>query len=126
LEKLRESPQVHETPGGVGQVSWEAVIEQEEDNEFISWSSLPGSTVDNAGEISFTDSPYPGQTEVRAKISYRLPAGDVGGVAGKLFNPVVEKMIKDDLRRFKSLIETGEIQTNSVTNIEKKRSSAIK
>jgi uncharacterized membrane protein len=122
----RRSSWTARIPGGVGQVSWEAVIEQEEDNEFISWSSLPGSTVDNAGEISFTDSPYPGQTEVRAKISYRLPAGDVGGVAGKLFNPVVEKMIKDDLRRFKSLIETGEIQTNSVTNIEKKRSSAIK
>lgn len=94
-------------PGGVGKVSWEAVIEQEEENKLLCWTSLPGSTIDNAGEIQFADA-APGKTEIRAKISYRLPAGDVGSVAGKMFNPVVEKMIKDDLVRFKSLIESGD------------------
>ena len=29
----------------------------------------------------------------------------------KLFNPAFEQMIKQDLRRFKQLIETGEIAT---------------
>jgi uncharacterized membrane protein len=107
-------------PGGVGHVSWEAVIEQEQENELISWSSLPGSTIDNAGEIRFSDSRWPGETEVCAKISYRLPGGDAGSVAGKLFNPFVEKMIRNDLKSFKSLMETGEIPIGSTLAIKKR------
>jgi uncharacterized membrane protein len=103
-------------PGGVGKVSWEAVIQDEQPNTFISWSSLPGSTIDNAGEVRFVDAPRNEGTEVHAKISYRLPAGDVGSLAGKLFNPLVEGMIREDLRRFKSLLETGEISTSAHTS----------
>ncbi len=96
-------------PGGVGKVSWEAVIDNEVENSLISWTSLPGSKIDNAGEMRFVDAPRNEGTEVHARISYRLPAGDVGSAAGKLFNPLVEKMIREDLRRFKSILETGEI-----------------
>jgi uncharacterized membrane protein len=98
-------------PGGVGTVSWEAILEEEGNNNFLAWSSLPGSTIDNAGEVRFKDAPGNRGTEVEAIISYRLPVGDVGSIAAKLFNPLVEKMVKEDLRRFKSLIETGEIPT---------------
>lgn len=99
-------------PGGIGKISWEAVINEEVENSLIAWSSLPGSSIDNAGDIRFTDAPRNEGTEVRACISYRLPAGDVGSLAGKLFNPVVEGMIREDLRRFKSLLETGEISSS--------------
>jgi uncharacterized membrane protein len=98
-------------PGGVATISWEAVIQEEEPNHLIAWSSLPGSTIDNAGEVRFNDAPSNEGTVVRARISYRLPGGDLGSVAGKLFNPLVEKMIKQDLRRFKSFLETGEVAT---------------
>jgi uncharacterized membrane protein len=47
-------------------------------------------------------------TEINACISYRLPAGDLGMMAAKLFNPAIEKMMRDDLRNFKQLLETGE------------------
>lgn len=96
-------------PGGVGVISWEAVIDDEAENSLISWTSLPGSKIDNAGVIRFSDAPRNEGTEIHAHISYRLPAGDLGSVAGKLFNPLVESMIREDLRRFKSLLETGEI-----------------
>jgi uncharacterized membrane protein len=98
-------------PGGVGSITWEAVIDDEVQNSYISWSSLPGSTIDNAGEVRFSDAPD-GATIMHASISYRLPVGDAGGIAGKLFNPIVERMIKHDIKRFKSLLETGEIFTN--------------
>ncbi len=98
-------------PGGLGSITWEAVIDDEEQNTYISWSSLPGSAIDNAGEVRFSDA-SDGATIMHAEISYRLPAGDAGSVAGKLFNPIVEKMIKQDIKRFKSLLETGEIFTN--------------
>lgn len=105
-------------PGGVGSLTWEAVIEEEQPNSLISWSSLPGSTIDNAGEVRFSDA-ADGATIMHAKISYRLPVGDAGSVAGKLFNPIVERMIKYDLKRFKSLLETGEIFTNKSHSTKK-------
>jgi len=98
-------------PGGVGTISWEAVLQEEGENNYLSWSSLPGSTIDNAGEVQFKDAPGNRGTEIRASISYRLPAGDLGSLAGKLINPVVEQLVKEDLRRFKNIMETGEIPT---------------
>jgi uncharacterized membrane protein len=110
-------------PGGLGEISWEAVIQDEEPNRLLSWSSLPGSTIDNAGHITFVEGEDNQSTVVTARISYRLPAGDVGGLAGKLINPIVERMIRADLRRFKSLLETGEIQ--SMREVESKKEGSL-
>ena len=96
-----------EVPGGLGTVSWDAGIIEDTFGEFISWTSLPGSTIDNAGHVSFKDAGN-GSTEVQACISYRLPAGQLGSIAGKLFNPAVKQMIKEDLQRFKNILETDE------------------
>ena len=93
-------------PAGVGTVSWEAEILEDHQNEFISWSSLPGSTVDNAGQVRFIKTPT--GTDIKVQITYRLPAGDVGGVAAKLFSPMAEKMMRDDIRDLKNVMETGD------------------
>ena len=98
-----------EIPAGLGTVSWEAEIVDDISGELISWRSLPGSTVDNAGEVKFKDATGNKGTEITACISYRLPAGDIGSLAGKLFSPSIEKMMRDDLRTFKMLMETGEL-----------------
>jgi uncharacterized membrane protein len=96
-------------PGGVGKVSWEAEIQNDISGEVISWSSLPGSTVDNAGEVRFKDAATGSDsTEISVRLTYRLPAGDLGSIAAKLFNPAVEKMMREDIRSFKRLMETGE------------------
>jgi uncharacterized membrane protein len=122
----RRSSWAARIPGGLGKISWEAVIQEEETNRFLSWSSLPGSTIDNAGHITFDETSAGEGTIVRARISYRLPGGEVGGLAGKLFNPLVESMIKADLRRFKSLLETGEISSIRELSSQKTRSLATK
>jgi uncharacterized membrane protein len=111
LEEVKElddsrSSWTAKVPGGIGKVSWQAEIVEDISGELISWSSLPGSTVDNAGEVRFKDAGERG-TEIRACITYRLPGGDVGSMAAKLFNPALEKIIRDDLRSFKTLLETG-------------------
>src|SRR5690606_15644129 len=86
-------------------ISWEAEIVEDHQNEFISWRSLPGSTVDNAGQVRFRE--IPGGTEIKVQMTYRLPAGDVGGVAAKLFSPMAEKMMRDDIRDLKNVLEKG-------------------
>lgn len=95
----------------LGTIEWDADIEQEEENSRIAWRSLPGADVENAGEVYFTDAPANRGTEVHATISYRPPLGAAGKLAAKLLNPVFEGMVKQDLRRFKRLLEAGEIPT---------------
>lgn len=108
LQKVEETDQTHSKwtakgPAGVGTVSWEAEIVEDHQNELISWRSLPGSTVDNAGQVRFRETP--GGTEINVHMSYRLPAGDVGGVAAKLFSPMAERILRDDIKDLKHVME---------------------
>lgn len=107
----KRSHWVARIPKGVGTVEWDADIVQEEVDAVIAWRSLAGSDIDNAGEVRFTDAPADRGTVVQATISYRPPAGAVGGQLARLLNPAFEQMVKNDLRRFKQLMETGEVTT---------------
>lgn len=73
----------------------------------ISWKSLPGATIENAGKVDFQDSLGDQGTELRVVITYRPPAGKVGGGIAWLLNPVFRKMIENDIINFKQYIETG-------------------
>lgn len=114
LTAVKEKDSTHSTwtarvPGGLGTISWEAEILEDVPNEYISWQSLPGSTIDNAGEILFTEMQGISGTEVSVCISYRLPGGDIGSVAAKFINPVVESLLIEDLNRFRNFMEKGEV-----------------
>ena len=120
-------------PGNLGTVSWEAAITEDREGEFLSWSSLPGSTIDNAGSIEFKDTANGLDTEIKVQMTYRLPGGDIGTLAGKLFNPAVEDIIREDIQRFKSIMETGEappeeksVSAESETKPKKQRQSRKK
>jgi len=124
LEKVEEIDQTRSRwtakgPAGAGSVSWEAEILEDHKDEFISWSSLPGSTVDNAGQVRFLETPD--GTEIKVQMTYRLPAGDVGGVAAKLFGPMAEKMMRDDIRDLKRVMETGEVPSSGSSRKKNKR-----
>jgi uncharacterized membrane protein len=95
----------------LGTIGWDANIVQEEENVRIAWRSLPGSDVENAGEVHFTDAPANRGTVVRATISYRPPAGAAGKMAAKILNPAFAGLVRQDMRRFKRLMEAGEIPT---------------
>jgi uncharacterized membrane protein len=92
---------------GVGTVAWKAEILMDEPNKLLSWHSMPGSSVNNAGKVKFTDNGA--STDIEVTISYHAPLGKPGEVAAKLFNPVFEKMLKNDISNFKEYIENGTI-----------------
>ncbi|MDX1531217.1 MAG: SRPBCC family protein [Rhodothermales bacterium] len=95
-------------PGPAPDLTWEARITEERENEALAWESLPGADVHNAGHVRFADAPG-GGTEVHVRIGYRPPAGPVGATVAGWLSPVLHQMVKEDVRRFKHLLEAGEV-----------------
>ncbi|HEX6292160.1 MAG TPA: SRPBCC family protein [Herpetosiphonaceae bacterium] len=93
-------------------VEWDAEIVDERPNEMIVWRSLPDADVVNAGAVTFQRGPTGRGTEVRVLIEYAPPAGVVGATIAKLFGEEPNQQVKEDLWRFKQLMEAGEIATN--------------
>ena len=97
-------------PGPLPDLTWEAEVVQETPDELLVWRSLPGADVSNAGHVTFKDAPH-GGTEIHARIAYRPPAGAVGATLARWLDPVLGQMVKEDIRRFQHIIETGEVPT---------------
>lgn len=86
-------------------ISWDAEIVKDEPGILLSWRSLPGSKVDNAGKVEFRDALGHQGTEITVTIVYRPPAGNIGTGVAKLFNPVFRRIVKEDVLNFKQYIE---------------------
>lgn len=94
-------------------VEWTATITEERDGEFIAWASEDGADVPNSGRIDFRDAQGDRGTIVTATILYDPPAGLIGKVIAKMFQREPAIQARRDLRRFKQLMETGEIATGA-------------
>jgi len=92
-------------------VEWDSVLTEEVENEVLAWESADGADIKNAGRIEFRDAPPGRGTEVTATIVYEPPGGDLGKLIAKLFQKEPKIQARRELRRFKQLIETGEIST---------------
>lgn len=90
-------------------VTWDAEIVQDREAEWLAWRSLPDSQVRNSGSVRFTPAPGARGTEVRVQLEYAPPAGQLGRMVAMLFGEEPAQQVREDLRRFKQLMETGEI-----------------
>ena len=114
LESVTQSPEglrsrwVARGPGGVS-VAWDAEIINEVENEILAWRSLPGSDVVTAGSVNFDRARGGSATEVVVNLQYAPPAGRGGAALAWLFGRAPSQTIREDLRRFKQLLEAGEI-----------------
>jgi uncharacterized membrane protein len=95
-------------PGGKT-VEWDAEVTQDRPNELIAWRSLPGADIDNEGSVRFERAPGGRGTLVRVNLRYDPPAGALGKAIATLMNTEPGQQVSDDLRRFKQLLETGEV-----------------
>lgn len=93
-------------------VEWDADIIEDRENEFISWASVEGADIDNSGFVRFKKAPADRGTEVKVVMEYNPPGGALTATFAKLFGEEPEQQIGDELRRFKMLMEAGEIATN--------------
>ncbi len=99
-------------------VDWDATITDERDGEFIAWTSTGDADVPNSGRVDFREATGGRGTAVTATIIYDPPAGVVGKVIAKMFQREPAIQARRDLRRFKQLMETGEIATSSWTRAQ--------
>lgn len=108
----KRSRWVVKAPGNTA-VEWTAVITEEREGEMIAWASEEGADVPNSGRIDFRDAQGGRGTIVTATILYDPPAGIIGKMIAKMFQRQPAIQARRDLRRFKQLMETGEIATGA-------------
>jgi uncharacterized membrane protein len=95
-----------------GSISWDAEIIDEQLNSFIVWKSKEGAVVPNDGSVLFEPaSEYHGGTRLTVVMNYDPPAGRLGSAFATMFGEDADQQIREDLRRFKQLMEAGEIPT---------------
>ena len=100
-----------EGPGG-SEYTWVSIITDDQPDRSITWQSADGADVDNSGRIEFEDAGARG-TVVRATIAYDPPGGTMGKLVAKLLRREPRIQSRYELRRFKQLMEAGEISTGA-------------
>jgi uncharacterized membrane protein len=93
-------------------VEWDSIVDEDRPGELISWTSTPDSGLKNAGRVEFREAHGGRGTEVTATILYDAPGGKLGTLIAKLFQREPKLQARRELRRFKQLMETGEISTS--------------
>jgi uncharacterized membrane protein len=92
-------------------VKWDAEIIVEKENEMIKWRSLPNLIIENSGTVLFKDAPGDRGTEVHITMSYDILGGSAAAALAKLLGEEPGRQIREDLRRFKQILETGQTAT---------------
>ncbi len=111
----RRSRWVGKSPLGL-RVEWEAEIVDEREGHFLSWRSLPGTRVHNSGSVFLEDATGGRGTVVRVQMEVSPGNGlgrGLGNTLGRMLAPLTTQQVHEDLRRFKSLLEAGEIPTTA-------------
>ena len=104
----RRSHWVAKAPAGQT-VEWDAEIINDVPGQIIAWRSLPGASVPNAGAVTFREAPAGRGTEIKVNLEYEPPLGKLGVAVAKLFGEEPSVQVREDLRRYKQLMEAGEI-----------------
>lgn len=96
-------------PLGV-RLRWTAEIVDETESHLV-WRSLEGSDVEHVGSVQFRKAPGDRGTIVVAAMEYNPPAGKVGKTLAGILGKDPEFNLREDLRRFKQLMEAREVPT---------------
>jgi uncharacterized membrane protein len=92
-------------------VEWNAEIINEVPDQVIGWRSIEGSDVVSAGSVNFDEAGIGRGTRVRVRLQYSPPGGKLGDAIARLFRSDAASEIRQDLRRFKQLVEEGQTTT---------------
>jgi uncharacterized membrane protein len=94
-------------PAG-SRLEWDARLINDIPNELIAWQSIESPDVVSAGSVRFSPARR-GSTTVRVHLQYSPPGGKVGSWVATFLGSNPASQIRADLRRFKGLLESGEL-----------------
>jgi uncharacterized membrane protein len=86
-------------------IEWDAEIINDEPYESLAWRSLDDAEVDNAGSVRFVPAFGNRGTQVKVNIAYLPKAGKLATAVAKMFGQEPNQQVREDLRRFKQLME---------------------
>lgn len=89
-------------------VEWDAAIINDITNQLIAWKSTDAG-IANAGSVRFRGAPGGHGTDVTVNLEYDPPAGKAGMLVAKLLGEEPTQQVQDDLRRFKQVMDAGEV-----------------
>lgn len=92
-------------------LEWDSQVTRDLPGEGFGWESLEGADIANRGSVSFLPDTRGEETVVTYEVEFDPPGGALGAVVASAFHAVPEQMARADLRRFKALMESGEIPT---------------
>jgi uncharacterized membrane protein len=95
-------------PAGLA-IEWDAEVETDNPNEMISWRSVDTSELENSGTVRFRPAAGNRGTEVELEMDFKPKGGILGQKIAKFFMALPKTQLMNDLRRFKQIIELGEI-----------------
>lgn len=113
LESVRTTDSTHSywiarMPGGKT-IAWAAEITQDQPDRQIAWRVRGKSLLGSQGQVRFEPTDNQRGTVVTAEIDFPVLGGAIGSSLGKIFAYVPEQIVHENLRRFKELMEAGEI-----------------
>jgi uncharacterized membrane protein len=113
LESVTCSDDVHShwamrMPGGKT-IEWDAEIVNDVAGSLIAWKTVGDPDVAHAGSVHFRPAAGGRGTEVRVVLDYEPPGAALFTQAAKLLGHAPDMLVHEELRRFKQLMETGEI-----------------
>jgi uncharacterized membrane protein len=112
VESVGEKRSIWVASGPFGpKLTWESEVIVDQPDRLIAWKSLPGSDINQAGSVRFEPATGGRGTVVTVEQNIEPPGGILGQVAARLFAKAPEFQVRESLRHFKQLMETGEIPT---------------
>lgn len=110
VEVLDDKHQIWRVKGPGGRTfQWRSTITQETPGHVYHWVSE--GDIKNAGSVEFRDAPKGHGTEVALQIAYEPPLGQFGRIAAKFARTEPQIQARMELKRFKMMMESGEIST---------------
>jgi uncharacterized membrane protein len=94
-------------------------ITEDRSGEAIAWKSEPESQIATEGRVELFEVAPGRGTSVRLTMKYDPPAGLPGRAIAKILQREPNLQARRDLRRFKQLMETGEVATNASPSARK-------
>ncbi len=110
IQDDRRSHWVMKAPVGAN-VEWDSEITADHPGERIAWHSAEGAALKHAGNVRFEPAPGRRGTLVRVLMHVEPAMGRASVDIAKLVGKDPNFEVRENLRRFKSLIETGEVPT---------------